>query len=136
LRLCDACRRRAGSWPRRERDAGEAIPGTNGDGWEAVDGALRHGRRGLPGGSSLARRLAGRRGVRNIADLPPLTIRQILAWADAHRERIGHWPRLREWREEIPGSGGETWGNVAQALAKGLRGLPGGFTLWGLLTKH
>ena len=26
---------------------------------------------------------------------PPLTVKQILAWADAHRERTGHWPNCK-----------------------------------------
>src|SRR5262245_34825254 len=41
LRWCDDFHRRTGTWPRRETDAGQSIPGTNGDTWEAVDGALR-----------------------------------------------------------------------------------------------
>ena len=41
-----------------------AIPGTNGETWAMVHGALRHGRRGLPGGSSLARFLADHQGQR------------------------------------------------------------------------
>src|SRR5262245_35930304 len=51
----------------------------------ACDAALRLGLRGLPGGSSLARLLAARRGVRNHLDLPPLTVTKVLAWADRYR---------------------------------------------------
>jgi hypothetical protein len=134
LRWSDDYRRRTGAWPQRESEPRTALPGTNGDTWFAVDGALRTGRRGLPGGSSLAQLLAEHRGVRNVADLPRLSVRQALAWADAHRERAGRWPGLRDWRQEIPGTNGETWGNLMQAVALGLRGLPGGFTLFDLLT--
>lgn len=40
--------------------------------WANVDNALRNGLRGLPNGSSLARLLAEKKGVRHIQDLPPL----------------------------------------------------------------
>jgi hypothetical protein len=73
---------RTGAWP--TRPAG-AIPEAPGETWHAVDVALSLGRRGLPGGSSLAQLLARRRGVRNPARLPRLSRRQILAWADAHK---------------------------------------------------
>jgi hypothetical protein len=52
--------------------------------WCAINNALRTGRRGLPGGSSLPQLLAERRGHRNIQALPRLTEDQILQWADAH----------------------------------------------------
>jgi hypothetical protein len=36
----------------------------------------------------------------------------------------------------IPDSGGETWGNVIQAVTKGLRGFAGGETLFDLLARY
>lgn len=135
LDWCDKFHLRTGTWPQRDTQP-QAIPGSGGESWSAVNQALFSGARGLPGGSSLARVLATHRGVRNIGNLPPLSVRQILTWADAHHVRTGHWPRLSEWRESIPGTTGETWGNVMQAVALGLRGLPGGFTLFDLLTRH
>ena len=74
------------------------------------------GNRGLPGGSSLARLLAEHRGARNPKDLPPLTIEQILAWADAHRAATGRWPvglsgPVAEGSEE-------TWAVVNKALCR------------------
>jgi hypothetical protein len=57
-----------------------------------VDNSLRAGRRDLSGGSSLAILLAEHRGVRNLKGLPPLTIKQILAWVDAHNVAAGEWP--------------------------------------------
>jgi hypothetical protein len=66
---------------------------------------------------------------------PRLTIRQVLAWADVHRAATGEWPTAQSG--VIRGSVfGTTWGSVNQALIKGLRGLPGGQTLSGLLCKH
>jgi hypothetical protein len=53
-----------------------------GENWRKVDTALRYGLRGLGGGSSLARLLAQHRSVRNLQELPPLSIRHILAWSD------------------------------------------------------
>lgn len=135
LRWCDDFHARTGEWPHRGMFR-TAIPGTNGDTWFAVNSALHNGRRGLPGGSSLARLLAEHRGVRNIQDLPALTVRQVLAWADAHRERTGRWPRLADSRAEIPDGAGETWGTVIAAAATGRRGLPGGSSFWDLLRRY
>jgi hypothetical protein len=80
LTLADAYHRRTGQWPRS--DSGP-VDGRADETWRALDHALYDGLRGLPGGSSLARLLAKQRGTRNPADLPRLTIKQILGWADA-----------------------------------------------------
>jgi hypothetical protein len=45
--------------------------------WMRIDNALRAGRRGLPGGDSLAKLLARHRGVRNKKALPRLNARHI-----------------------------------------------------------
>jgi hypothetical protein len=135
LRWADAHHRRTGAWPKLWAGPGR-IPGTNGETWLAVDTALREGFRGLPGGSSLPRVLAAHRGVRNHLNLPRLSVRQVLAWADAFHRRNGEWPKQRHGREVIPGSGGETWGAVIGAIAKGGRGFHGGETLFDLLARH
>jgi hypothetical protein len=62
-----------------------------------------------------------------------LTVARILAWADAHRRRTGRWPTQRSG--PIPRAG-LTWSAVASALREGLRGLPGGDTLAGLLARE
>jgi hypothetical protein len=134
LHWADSYHRRTGTWPHPKTKPG--IPGTNGETWLAVDSALRAGLRGLPGGSSLPQVLATHRRVRNLAGLPPLSADRVLAWADAFHARTGEWPKQKHGREVIPGSGGETWGNVIQAIARGLRGLPGGATLSDLLAEH
>jgi hypothetical protein len=136
LKWCDAHHRRTGSWPHNRTALRVAIPGSGGETWSALDTALVRGARGLPGGSSLARVLAEHRGVRNVHSRPRMTVRQILAWADAWYARTGHWPKQKDWRQPIPGSQGETWGGVIQAVAMGLRGFPGGFSLFDLLAKH
>lgn len=131
LAWADAHHQRAGSWP--QANAG-AIPVAPGEFWQAVDAALRQGHRGLPGGSSLRKLLAKHRGVRNPAALAPLTLDQILAWAEAHHEKTGRWPkRTSGIVEHVPG---ETWRLVNVALAQGLRGLPRGLSLARLLTQY
>jgi len=107
LRWADAFRKSTGNWP-HHKSKPRIIPGSNGETWLEVDCALRAGTRGLPGGSSLPRVLAKYRKVRNSRDLPLLTVPQILAWADAFHARTGEWPKQKHWREEIPGSNGET----------------------------
>jgi hypothetical protein len=130
LDWADAYRRRTGRWPTIE--AGP-IPATDGEKWRKVDNALRLGLRGLPGGSSLARLLTAKRSVRNLKGLPPLTIRQILAWADSYHAHRGKWPTGRSG--SIPGSRGQTWTGVDVALHAGRRGLPGGSSLANLLAE-
>src|SRR5262249_30093704 len=66
----DGFRKRVGRWPDRRSGV---IPGTLGVTWTAVDQALKKGLRGLPGGSSLAKLLAERRGKRHRGLLPPYT---------------------------------------------------------------
>jgi hypothetical protein len=65
---------------------------------------------------------------------PPLTTALILAWADAHQARTGHWPHADTG--VIPEGHGLTWAAVQSALAQGYRGLPGGDTLARLLARH
>jgi hypothetical protein len=94
-----------------------------GETWAIINSALYHGRRGLPGGSSLSRLLIERRGHRG-----PLTIERILAWADAHHGATGRWPTFGSSGpvRDVPG---ETWVSLNIALGRGRRGLPGGTTL-------
>jgi hypothetical protein len=61
---------------------------------------------------------------------PHLTIGQILAWADAHRERTGQWPLVYSGPVHD-----ETWRILDTALRTGCRGLPGGSSLPQLLRK-
>lgn len=124
LRWCDAHRRRTGRWPHRISGPIHEAPG---EVWLSIDNALRLGLRGLPGGSSLARLLAAKRGKRNRKALPRLTKRQIRYWAKAHKKRTDGTPTSKSG--PIPESPGETWSAVDQALRKGLRGLPGGSSL-------
>jgi hypothetical protein len=126
LAWADAHFAQRGTWPM----AGSgAIPATR-ETWNAVDLALRKGSRGLRGGSSLAKFLARHRGVRNRSLLPPLSAKQILAWAAAYFASHGKWPNSKSG--PIAGSQ-DTWLAVALALRKGSRGLKGGSSLAKLL---
>ncbi|MCH7870346.1 MAG: hypothetical protein IID33_01470 [Planctomycetes bacterium] len=60
-----------------------------------------------------------------------MTIRDILTWADAHCERTGKWPRRISGHARGPR--GKTWQDIDDALIKGGRGLPAGWSLAGLL---
>ena len=124
LAWCDAAFERTGVWPGGKDGA---IPDAPGETWLAVEMALNHGQRGLPGGSSLALLLAEHRGLRHPLLLPNLTVEQVVSWADAHRERTGHWPHIESGA--IPEAPGETWNAINHGLRRGTRGLPGGLSL-------
>ena len=104
LAWADAFRETTGCWPTLQSGH---IPQERFETWVSVDSALRLGLRGLPAGGSLARLLAEKRGARNPKNPPPLSIEQILRWADEYFQRTGRWPSSAS--EPIPGSGGEKW---------------------------
>jgi DNA-binding CsgD family transcriptional regulator len=52
----------------------------------------------------------------------PLTIEQIIAWAEDHHQRTGKWPT--QTSGPVLAAPGETWAAINQALRSGLRGLP------------
>ncbi len=131
LRWADSHKKRTGNWPTCEM--GQIADSPN-DTWVAVNRALSRGLRGLPGGSSLFRLLAKRRGMRWHMRQPPLSVQRILEWADAHKQRTGWWPNNRS--TEIPEAPAETWGRIRLALYRGGRGLPTGLSLARLLAQH
>jgi hypothetical protein len=128
LRWADAYKERHGRWPIASSGP---VPEAPGESWKIIQRDLASGRRGLPAKSSIARLLTEHRGWRYIRHLPNLTVPQILEWARAFHARTGRRPT--EKSGAIPESPGETWGTVGYALRKGNRGLPGGFSLVGLL---
>jgi hypothetical protein len=124
LRWAEVHQARHGHWP---TGTGGPIDDVPGETWEAVESALGQGLRSLPGGDSLARLLARQRGRRNRADLPPLTLEQIAAWALAHFRRHRRWPTQN--LGALADAPGETWSGIAHALRRSRRGLPTGQTL-------
>jgi hypothetical protein len=126
LRWADAHFQLHGRWP--SQNSGP-VPDTQ-DNWGRIDAALRAGRRGLPGGSSLARLLEKERGRVNNLNRPRLSEEAILGWADAWFESHGKWPASSSG--PIPDAEA-TWRDVDNGLSMGLRGLPGGSSLARLL---
>ena len=129
LAWADANKAATGDWP--DQKSGQ-VAGTD-ETWPGIDDSLRAGRRELPGGSSLAKLLAAHRSVRNIHDLPPLTNKQILAWADAQKKKTGSWPGKKSG--SVTGTD-ETWAGINFALSRGTRDLPGDSSLAKLLAAH
>ena len=131
LAWADAYHAKTGRWPRGRSGRVADAPDET---WGAVDAALLQGLRGLPGGTTLAQLLAEHRGAAAIQTSRPLTVDQILAWADAHHAATGHWPV--EESGPAPGAPGETWKGISMALAKGHRGLSAGSSLARLLAER
>ena len=131
LAWADAHYERTGEWPGQDSGSILGAPDTT---WRAVQLALFNGGRGLPVGSSLAKLLADCRGARNRLNLPHLTLDQILAWADEHYQRTGHWPKVKSG--PVVGVSGETWNGIEQVLRAGRRGLPPGSSLSCLIKEH
>ncbi len=107
------------------------VPGGGGVTWLALNDALKLGRGGLPGGSTLARLLAEERGVFRHTRLSE---EQILEWADAHHARTGRWPSVTSG--PIIETPDESWIALNNALEGGYRGLPGGSSLARLLVER
>ena len=130
LRWADAYHEHQGEWPNRSSGP---IPEEPGKTWEHVNEALKRGRYGLQGGTTLAKLLKQERGVPLPGELAPLTAGGILAWADAHHARTGEWPHHRSGA--IPEAPRETWSLVQTALRLGHRGIPGGSSLFRFLAQ-
>jgi hypothetical protein len=128
LAWADDHHRHTGRWPKIDTGSVIAQPDET---WSSIQTALQAGLRGLPGGDTLARLLARRRGVRNPQDLPPYSIEEILRWADAYYRRCKRWPGQKSG--PVHGQPGETWAKVCIAINTGLRGLPGGTSLGRIL---
>ncbi|MGA2068396.1 MAG: hypothetical protein ABSG86_25710 [Thermoguttaceae bacterium] len=122
---------RTGQWP---QVISEGVNGAPEETWVAINWALREGRRGLKGGSALARLLARHRGVPNRSARPRLSTEKVLRWASRHHRLTGQWPNGHSGA--VTGVAAETWGGIDSALGRGYRGLPGGSSLLRLLEKH
>jgi hypothetical protein len=131
LAWADEHHRRTGRWP--NRFSGH-VTGSAGEKWSAIESALFHGSRGLAGGLTIPKLLQKHRGVRNVGDLPPLTVEQILKWADAHHRRTGEWPNQQSG--DVVDAPGENWAAISHYFSKGHRGLPTNTTLALLLLEH
>jgi hypothetical protein len=93
-----------------------------GEVWNRIDNALCFGRRGLPGGTSLATLLYPVLGPHPRTTGMRLTLAQVLAWADAHHTATRRWPGRHSEPVALPE--GESWRKIFDALRLGIRGLP------------
>lgn len=131
LEWADAHFGRTGNWPIQRSGI---IPEAPNETWLTVDASLRTGLRGLPGGDSLAALLTRKRSARKKRNLPVLTCKLLLAWADVHHRRTGCWPTHKSG--PIWSAPGETWLAIDMAFRQGIRGLTGGTSLFQFLRKH
>ena len=122
---------RTGQWPNITSGPVEEAPDEK---WRSIDGAMRQGIRGLPGGCSLIQLLVRKRGARNPRNLPPLTLEQVWEWAELHFQRIGRWPTRDSG--PIADAPGENWNMVSLAFQRGKRGIPSELTLTKFLAKR
>ena len=65
---------------------------------------------------------------------PPLSLTQLLTWADRHRRLAGRWPTAASG--PVGAAPGETWQALNRALVRGSRGLAGGSSLAAVLAEH
>jgi transcriptional regulator with XRE-family HTH domain len=65
---------------------------------------------------------------------PILTVKRILAWAEAHKLRHRKWPTIASGPVRYNPS--VTWRLIDNALRHGIRGRPGGSSLRRLLAEH
>ena len=119
LQWADAHHTHTGAWPQRKKS--RPVRGAPGESWPAIDTYLRRGTRGLPAIGGLAALLDKYRNIRNKANAPPVTLEQILAWADAHHRRTGEWPTAQSGA--VNGVPNENWLSISGALHFGRRGL-------------
>lgn len=132
LNWADRHHERTGRWPTSR--SGPVVGAPNGLTWSTVSTALGRAGRGLPREGRLARLLLKRRGVRHPNFLPKLSVKHVLAWADAYHERNGRWPN--QTSGPVLESPENTWSAIKCALADGGRGLAGGTSLWELIRRE
>ncbi len=116
LKWADMHRGKTGEWPRY--DSGK-IDGTDLT-WNNVGYSLLYARPNLPRGLTLPLLLHKYRGVHNRVLQPPLSIKQVLAWADAYKTATGSWPIADSG--PIEGTT-DTWNSVDSALRAARRGI-------------
>jgi hypothetical protein len=103
--------------------------------WAHVNTALERGVRGLPGGSSLPKLLEEKFNVKNIQNLPSLSMELIEEWIKLFHAKHNRYPNRNDGIIEFATGKhkGTTWAHVNTALERGVRGLPGGSSLPKLL---
>ena len=122
--------KKTGKWPTAK--SGKIIDCPN-EKWSDVDGALFRGNRGLQK-TTLANLLASKGLKEHKHQQKPLTVNQVLGWADAYKKKYGKWPNTKSGKiKEMPQY---TWLSIDTYLQNGVRGLPSGSSLAKLLSKE
>ena len=132
LQWADAHYAHTGEWPQRKKSG--PVRHAAGESWPTIDSYLRNGTRKLPAIGGLAALLDEHRDIRNKANAPPVTIEQILAWADAHHQRTGEWPTAQSGA--VHGVPNENWLSINGSLQFGRRGLRTRISLAQCLVKY
>lgn len=142
--LDQAFRRNHPGWARAYRDKYGRWPSgkladaasETGETWIALDVLLRRGGRGLPGGTSLARLLQTHCGRPMRLKSRPISVEEILQWADDLHARTGKWPTARSGQISGAPPDVRSWSSVNDGLRHGGRGLPDGSSLVLLLERE
>jgi hypothetical protein len=115
--------------------SGDVLGGFPGDTWSGYNMALTAGRRGLPGGSSLAKLMSEAvPGYCNPANKSDISHQFIVDRAREHMHIHHRWPSAHSGIV-CGGNPGDTWLAYDTCLTRGLRGLPGGSSLAKLLSE-
>ncbi|MCI0364830.1 MAG: hypothetical protein L0219_13205 [Phycisphaerales bacterium] len=128
LQWADDHYERTGEWPSRQ--SGKVLPDAH-ERWSTIDSKLQRGGRGLRGGSTLVRVLSTHRRVQYRRRGLPLSVEQMIEWAQSHHELTGTLPRAESG--PVRGVAGENWKAIDAALRSGSRNLRGKSSLERLL---
>jgi hypothetical protein len=103
--------------------------------WNSINTALSHGLRGLSGGDSIANLLERNGRKINRINRPKLTDKIILKACDKYYKLNGKWPKGKDKTHSVPELPDETFRLFDIALNNGMRGLPGGDSLFRFLVR-
>lgn len=131
LEMAEKHKERTGKWPGQK--TGPIVDGHEGDTWAQYERLLCDGGRGLPGGSSLAKLINTKHNHVHDKNKAPVTEDFIVERAKEFFAKNDRYPRIKEGPVE-GGHPGDTWNGYDRALYEGLRGLPGGTSLFELLS--
>ena len=132
LAWADAFHARNGQWPLQ--CSGPRHRGTRRD--LACDRMppFRLASEGCPAGRACLDCSRGSAAQRSGKDPRPITIPEILQWADAYKERHGRWPDAASG--PVPEAPAESWKIITRDLRSGRRGLPARSSIARLLAEH
>ncbi len=107
--------------------------------WSALTHDLKHGFRGLSGGSSLSKFISQHFNIATIATSKAYTKQQVLLWADEFFNEHGYYPTKRSGLVPYSlrdGYNKISWAAIDVCLRDGMKGFAGGSSLYRLLKKE